>query len=404
MNQKPHADNPLLKELLPAEVKVLLVDDRPENLISLESLLKSEEEDITYLFAGSGEQALKTALREELALILLDVQMPGMNGYEVARYLLNNSKTRNIPIIFVTAIDENAAHVEEGFEAGAVDLLFKPLHPFITRAKVMSFVRFYLQKKKLEKANQFVLNLNRELEDRVKDRTQELVKINNDLDTFIYAASHDLKAPILNIESLMYLLQSSLSQESAASVEVAGLMGMVKGAIVRFKNTLRDLTDLARVQHESAAAGEKDVVPFAEMLEEVKLTIFELIEASEAEIQDDFSAVPNIRFSKKNLRSILYNLVSNGIKYSSPDRDPVIQIQTERVGPYVLLSVRDNGLGLKKADHPKVFEMFKRLHDHVDGTGVGMAIVKRMVENSGGKIEVESELGEGSVFKVYLRA
>jgi two-component system, sensor histidine kinase and response regulator len=405
MNQKSHADTPFLEEPLPADAKVLLVDDRPENLISLESLLKSEDENITYLFADSGEQALKIALREELALILLDVQMPGMNGYEVARYLRNNSKTRQIPIIFVTAIDQNAAHVEEGFEVGAVDFLFKPLHPFITKAKVMAFVRFFLQKKKLEMANQFVLNLNRELEDRVEDRTQELVKINKDLDTFVYTASHDLKAPILNIESLIHLFRSTLDEETATSEEVTNIMGMIDGAILRFKNTLRDLTELARVQHETATAAiEKDLVSFADMLEEVKLTVVDLIEAGEAEINEDFAEAPEILFSKKNLRSILYNLVSNGIKYSSPARKPIIHVKTERAGSFVLLSVRDNGLGIKKEDQHKVFEMFKRLHSHVDGTGVGMAIVKRMVENSGGKIEIESELGKGSVFKVYLRA
>ncbi|GAB3821022.1 hypothetical protein GCM10028895_22330 [Pontibacter rugosus] len=128
-------------------VKVLLVDDKPENLISLESLLFSEGDNISYLFANSGEEALKIALREELALILLDVQMPDMNGYEVAQYLRNTSKTKDIPVIFVTAISEQSSHMVEGFEAGAVDFLFKPLHPYITRAKVAAFISFYVQKK-----------------------------------------------------------------------------------------------------------------------------------------------------------------------------------------------------------------------------------------------------------------
>jgi two-component system, sensor histidine kinase and response regulator len=402
MNLPSLTENPLLEELYPEEVKVLLVDDRPENLISLESLLKKEDENITYLFAESGEQALKIALREELALIMLDVQMPGMNGYEVARYLGNIAKTRDVPIIFVTAIDEEASHMAKGFEVGAVDFLFKPLNPFITKAKVSAFIRFYKQRKELEKANRFAQNLNWELEARVKERTKELLKINNDLDNFIYTASHDLKAPIHNIESLVQLFHDTLGEESKESEEVSTIMRMIDGAIHRFKSTLRDLTELARVQNEAAAA-EKTTIDIRELVEEVKFTIKDLIEKADAKIVEDFSAAPTISFSRKNLRSILYNLISNGIKYSSPNRKPVIHLQSALEGEYVLLTVQDNGLGINSKDHDKVFSMFKRLHDHVEGTGVGMAIVKRIVENCGGKIELESEIGKGSVFQVYLK-
>lgn len=381
-------------------VKILLVDDKTENLVSLEGLLSKEEENITYLFARSGEEALKIALQEELALILLDVQMPGMNGYEVARYLRDISKTRNIPIIFVTAIDEHDAHVIEGFEAGAVDFLFKPLHPYITKAKVATFVRFYLQKKELEKVNKLTLEMNLQLEERVKERTQELTRVNKDLDNFVYTASHDLKAPINNIEGLMTALHETLQEKSPQPEGVAPIMEMMNSSISRFKDILVDLTEVAKVQYEAAA---KDKVNFKELLEEVKLNIREMMEAHNAVIVDDFSQVPGLSFSRKNLRSILYNLVSNSIKYSSPERKPEITVTTATIDDFILLTVRDNGLGLREQDQQKVFGMFKRLHTHVEGTGVGLAIVKRIVENCGGKIEFESELGKGSVFKVYLK-
>ncbi|EMR01805.1 sensor histidine kinase [Cesiribacter andamanensis] len=382
------------------QVKILLVDDRPENLISLESLLRQEGEGITYLFAHSGTEALKIALKEELALILLDVQMPVMNGYEVAQYLRSNFMTRDIPIIFVTAIDEKTSHIVEGFEAGGVDFLFKPLHSFITRAKVSAFVSFYRQKKALEKAHRDMISLNRQLEERVSQRTEELLRINNDLDNFIYTASHDLKAPISNIEGLMNLFYKQLSKESRSSQEFANLQGMINESIERFKNTLQDLTEVAKVQQE---AGTKDTVYFAELVEEVKHNIQEAISSSGAEISEDFSKAPRIDFSRKNLRSILYNLLSNAIKYSSPERTPQVSVSTSLSGPYVLLQVKDNGLGIAEKDQAKVFAMFKRLHTHVEGTGVGMAIVKRIVENSGGRIEIESKPGEGSCFKVYLK-
>ncbi|AHM58864.1 PAS/PAC sensor signal transduction histidine kinase [Flammeovirgaceae bacterium 311] len=383
-------------------VKILLVDDRVENLISLESLLRRKDENITYLLANSGEEALKVALKEELALILVDVQMPVMNGYEVARYLRNSSKTRDIPIIFVTAVDAKGSHMVEGFEAGAVDFLFKPLHPYITKAKVTAFVRFYLQKKALESANQLVMKNNRELEERVQERTKELTRINNDLDNFIYTASHDLKAPISNIEGLMKLFYNSLSEDSKSSGKVESIRSMIDESIDRFKKTLKDLTRVAKIEDDQA--DEMHRLTFEELLQEVKLNNQELINSNNAKILEDFSRAPEIEFSRKNLRSILYNLLSNAIKYRSPERTPVVKLTTFTEGDFIVLTVEDNGLGIRKRDQHKVFGMFKRLHNHTEGSGVGMAIVKRIIENSGGKIEVESTLGEGSCFRVYLKA
>ena len=382
-------------------VKILLVDDLAENLISLESLLSDGNGNITYLFARSGEEALKIALQEELALIMMDVQMPEMNGFEVARYLSNTSKTKNIPIIFVTAIDEQATHVIDGFEAGAVDFLFKPLHPFVTRAKVASFVRFYLQKKELEKANQVAIEANRHLEARVEERTRELTRVNKDLDNFVYTASHDLKAPINNIEGLMVALRDTLNEPGPDMKEVASLLKMVDEAVGRFKTTLQDLTEIAKVQHEDAS--EKYKVNFSEILDDVKLNINDLIQSYGATITKDFTEVPEIVYSRKNLRSIIYNLLSNAIKYSSPERKPEVKLRSYTSGAYTVLSVKDNGLGMRPEDSKKVFGMFTRMHTHVEGTGVGMAIVKRIVENSDGKIELESEVGEGTEFKIYLR-
>lgn len=399
MIEKEQEQNPFQDEIGNQQVKILLVDDREENLISLESLL-SKESYIEYLFARSGEEALKIALKEELALILLDVQMPGMNGYEVARYLRNNAKTRAIPIIFVTAIDADTSHMVEGFEAGAVDFLFKPLHPFITKAKVSAFVGFYRQRKELEQVNQIALNLNQQLEERVKERTRELTKINNDLDNFIYTASHDLKAPINNIEGLMKLLGNRLNKGSDNPNEVENIMQMVHKSVKRFKNTLRDLTEVAKVEDDSSDTAH---VNFKEMMEEVRLTITDLIREYDARLIEDFSEVTDINFSRKNLRSILYNLVSNAIKYSSPERQPEVKISTRRQNGFIVLKVEDNGLGIKKESQAKVFGMFKRLHNHVEGTGVGMAIVKRIIENNGGRIEMESEPGKGTTFYVYLK-
>ena len=386
-------------------VNILLVDDKPENLISLESLLKKEGEDINYLLAQSGEEALKIAYKEELALILLDVQMPGMNGYEVATDLRNTTKTKFIPIIFVTAIDQDTSHEIEGFEAGAVDFLFKPLNPAIIKSKIATFVQFYLQKKELEKANNFMLNLNRELEDRVNARTAELVRINKDLDNFIYTASHDLKAPISNIEGLMNILKKKIDpkSESIRSKDILPIVSMINDSVIRFKNTLLDLTEIAKVDSESKQLSDKVKLSFQQILDDVKISISDVIAEYDALIIEDFSQAPEVDYSKKNLRSIIYNLLSNAIRYSSPDRRPEITISTHKQGDQTVLNIKDNGLGIKKEDKDKIFVMFKRLHNHVEGTGVGLAIVKRIIDNSGGRIELESTPGEGTTFKVYFK-
>lgn len=242
----------------------------------------------------------------------------------------------------------------------------------------------------------------RQAEEDLKSKNEQLTRINNDLDNFIYTASHDLKAPILNIEGLVNLLKKSFSPEAQNAERVESLMGMIHTSIDRFKETIKDLSEVAKVQ--SNAEEEVFEVRFEEILEEVRFNIKSLIDESDANIQTEFSQASSIYYSKKNLRSIMYNLVSNAIKYRSPDRPLQINITTSRPDDeHLLLSVQDNGLGIKEKDKAKVFMMFKRLHQHVEGTGIGMAIVKKIIDNSGGRIELESKEGKGSLFKIYFK-
>jgi PAS domain S-box-containing protein len=244
------------------------------------------------------------------------------------------------------------------------------------------------QKRAQEQLNAFNLELSA--------KNEQLHRTNTDLDNFIYTASHDLKAPISNLEGLL----NTFVDDTEIKGDQKVLVDMMFNSVERFKSTIKDLTEITHVQK-----GENEdfqVVKFDEMLEEVKFNIKDLISKLNAEIQADFK-VNQINFSRKNLRSVIYNLVSNAIKYSSPERKPIVNITTMQEGEYTILSVSDNGLGMGRQNKTKIFGMFKRLHDHVEGTGVGLYIVKRMVENAGGKIEVDSELGKGSVFRVYFK-
>lgn len=229
---------------------------------------------------------------------------------------------------------------------------------------------------------------------------QQLVYINKDLDNFIYTASHDLKAPISNIEMLMSELLFELSEESLGNPEVRRIFNMIQGSVFRFRKTIASLTEISKLQKEELNRQEHVVV--AEVVREVELDLEKMIAEYGAHIETDVADCATMAFSEKNLRSILYNLLSNGIKYSHPDRKPQVKVSCGQVNGFQVLQVKDNGLGLAPAQKNKLFTMFKRFHDHVEGSGVGLYMVKRIVENAGGRIEVESELGVGTTFSVYF--
>jgi PAS domain S-box-containing protein len=280
---------------------------------------------------------------------------------------------------------------------------------------------------KLLDAEQELININNELEKRVWERTEqlskinkdlkreifekqkveqalqqrndELIKINSDLDNFIYTASHDLKAPISNIEGLIGTLKIEINDSS--NDEVKNIIDMVNQSILRFKGTIQDLTEITKTQKNL----QEDIsnIDLNSLLEEIKFSIKDIVNSSRAIINADFCQYPEIKFSKANLKSILYNLLSNAIKYKDYERPPEIHISCLKDSQYVMIQVQDNGLGIPEAHKDKIFTMFKRIHDHVDGSGIGLYIVKRIIDNNGGRIEVDSEVGVGTTFKVYIK-
>ena len=237
-----------------------------------------------------------------------------------------------------------------------------------------------------------------EVHDQVELQRQ-LERTNADLDTFVYTASHDLKAPIANIEGLLDALREFLPTEAQAPM-VPRLLGMMEGSISRFQQTVGHLTDIARLQH--APEQELEELDLAQVVEDVRLDLLPLLESTQAQVHVDVAACPRVSTSAKNLRSIIYNLLSNAVKYRAPDRPPVVHIRASCPGRQVVLEVQDNGLGLDASQQGKLFTMFKRLHHHVEGSGVGLYMIKRLAENVGGTITVQSELGVGSTFTVTL--
>jgi signal transduction histidine kinase len=264
----------------------------------------------------------------------------------------------------------------------------------------------------LQIAEEHLRKLNNDLEKRVMERTnalmtsentlkaknKELEKINVDLDNFIYTASHDLKSPIVNLEGLVNHLRKKLY--GIDSFEDFKLLDMVKISIEKLKRTIADLTEITKVQKDLGEDAEQ--ISFKEILEDVKDGINTNIIESKAIIKEDFDVL-HIVYPKRNLRSIIYNLLSNAIKYRALERALEIDIKTYKENGSIVLSVQDNGMGVSKNQQHKLFAMFKRLHTHVEGTGIGLYIIKRVIENRGGWIEVESTLNEGTVFKVHFK-
>ncbi|MGV3540256.1 MAG: sensor histidine kinase [Rufibacter sp.] len=247
------------------------------------------------------------------------------------------------------------------------------------------------------------ISVNEQVESRheIENMNTELRAINSDLDNFVYSASHDLKAPISNIEGLLETLVESLPQEVQKQEVVQRVLELMNSSLGRFKRAVADLTQVAKIQRE--AGEDVSAINLADVVADVRLDFENTISTLGVKIITRVAPDATVQFSAKNVRSIVYNLLSNALKYHAPGRTPEIIISSETNPDFVILSVADNGLGIDPEDHEKIFSMFKRLHDHVEGTGIGLYIVKRIVENAGGKIEVESQPGQGATFKVFFK-
>jgi signal transduction histidine kinase len=237
------------------------------------------------------------------------------------------------------------------------------------------------------------------LNETMQATNERLRRTNIDLDTFVYAASHDLKAPITNIEGLLDALRTHLPAHQPNAL-VPQLLAMMQEAVERFQVTIAQLTDVSRLHH--LLGQEAEVVNLADLVEGVRLDLAPLFEVAGTQLVVDLAACPTVHFLAKNLRSILYNLLSNAVKYRAPGRPSVVQLRCTCTASHVVLEVQDNGLGLSEQQQARLFVLFKRLHDHVEGSGVGLYMVKRIVENAGGTITVQSQPGVGSTFKVSL--
>lgn len=231
---------------------------------------------------------------------------------------------------------------------------------------------------------------------------QQLTRTNVDLDTFVYMASHDLKAPITNIEGITLALRDTLPADVQQEEMIAHLLDLLAQSTTRFQATIGQLTDLSKLQ--LAHAGPPEQVNLAAVVESVRLDLAQLSTEANAHLTVEVAPDLVVSFSPANLRSAIYNLLSNAVKYRALDRPAQVRVRAFLAGPRIVLEVQDNGLGMSEVQQRQLFGLFQRLHTHVEGTGVGLYITKRLVENGGGTIAVESQVDVGTTFTLTFPA
>jgi signal transduction histidine kinase len=399
-----------------APVKILLVDDKRENLTALQAVLDSLGEEL--ITASSGTEALRACLEHDFAVILLDVKMPGMDGFETAAMIRERDRSCDTPIIFLTAL-KSEEHLFRGYYMGAVDYLYKPIVPEVLRSKVAVFVELSkknallnkhaktLQAKNTElerqinerlKAEEHVRQLNAELEQRVQERTVELSRMNEELRQFAYVASHDLQEPLRTVGSYAQLLARRYKGRLDGNADE--FIGYIVGGVGRMHTLLNDMLAYSRVSQSEGKPLEN--TNCEAVLESVRLNLEATIRESDAQVSSGM--LPIVRADEIQLGQVFQNLISNAIKYRS-ESPPDIHISAEREDGHWQFTVRDNGIGIDPQYHDRIFGIFKRLHGReLPGTGMGLAICKRIIERHGGRIWVESAAGQGSAFHFTLPA
>lgn len=371
---------------------ILLVDDEVANLQALEAVLEGLGQNL--IKASRGEQALKCVLERDFAVILLDVQMPGMSGIETAALIRARERSRTTPIIFLTGMMRTAEMVFSGYSAGAVDYLMKPLEPEVLRAKVAVFVELDCARHALEQEIAERVRIAEqvsELNGALRQKNDDLLAANADLESFCHSVSHDLRMPLRHIHSYVSLLETSASEKLNA--EERRHVQTVQKAAMRMTRLIDDLLAFSRI---GRAAMHRQRIDMDELVDE---TFQELgPDLSDRHIDWQRHSIPDTEGDPQLMKQVWVNLLANAVKYTRP-RDPAkIEIGADVAEHEVIYYVRDNGVGFNMQYVDRLFGVFQRLHteNEFEGTGVGLANVRRIVQRHGGRTWAEGAEGRGA--------
>ena len=398
--------------------KVLLVDDRPDNLLSMEAILEPDGYEL--IKAESGRQALKILLNEfDFALILMDVKMPNLNGFETAELIYEREKLKHIPIVFITANNYGEENMFKGYRTGAVDYIYKPVNPELLRTKVSVFVELYTknhqliaQEKKLIAINNSLQNeINerkisedqiRELNRKLQENIDHLETANKDLDRFAFMSSHDLQEPLRKIRTFTDLLHTKY--KNLFDDDAIKYINRIQNAAERMQALIKDILEFSQLSNDNSRFINTDL----------NVLVKEIIADKEALVQEkkaiiNVTTLPSLYVNPGLMRPLFSNLIGNALKYCKKDIDPVINIYAQQDcgedngsgnRKFCRIFIEDNGIGFDQKYAEQIFEMFTRLHGNsqYQGTGIGLALCKQIVEKHQGFISALSKENAGTTF------
>ena len=398
---------------------ILIVDDVRANIIALSKILELHGLEVDS--AESGEEALRKILKVNYSLIILDVQMPGMDGFEVAETLAGSNRTREIPVIFLSAVNKEKKFISRGYETGGVDYITKPVDPDLLILKVKTFLKLYEQKNELRHMRDLLskeIEIRREaqenLEQKVAERTAELLANNEELEMrnhelqqFSWVVSHDLKEPIRKIEMFTKIVKERYLPDEEKALDY---VNRTLSSAERMSRLITDLLDYSRL----SATVVPEKTSLVTIINEVLSDFDYLIEQKDARVVLD--NLPEITCVPSQIRQLFQNLIGNSLKFTREGVAAVIEVTAEIVaekdfdstadpnGKFARIVVKDNGIGFDEIYLEKIFRIFQSLNDRksYEGTGIGLAIAKKITEKHNGIITAKSRTGEGASFILVL--
>lgn len=364
--------------------KILIVDDRPANLVALRTVLK--DLDVELVEALSGNEALKATLHHNFVLALLDIQMPEMDGYELAGILREEEKTAQLPFIFISAVYTDNLNVFKGYEKGAFSFITKPFQPEILINKVQFFIDKHYQEIALYQLNQNLINKNKELE-----------FANKELDSFSYSVSHDLRSPLRSINGYSGMLKENYFNK--LDDEGKRILNNVIENTLKMSTLIDSLLNFSRL-------GRREMTKVdINMNDLINETIKECkVEGVNNQPTFNIHELSPVKGDVQLLKQVFCNLISNAIKYSAKKDKPEIEVGCQPANDELTYYVKDNGTGFSMDYKDKLFGVFQRLHNDKEfkGIGIGLALVKRIVTRHGGRVWAEGKVNEGSTFYLAL--
>ena len=340
--------------------KLLIVDDLEANLLALKE--KINDNSIKIITCESGNEAIKLTLQHDFFLILMDVQMPQMNGFEAVTYIKKEAKNSEIPIIFVTAINKERKYIQEGYTSGAVDYLFKPIDSLTLNGKIKVFKDLYLSK-------------------------QELRERNAELKDFARVVSHDLKSPLAQIVSLIELIKLE-NMNNTFSKETLEYLKYTSDVSKNMINLVDGILNYSM----NFDVSNKEKIKLQSILDTVESNLELAITQSKAQIE--YKHLPQDIYVDKTMAIQLFqNLISNSIKYQKPEITPYIQVIGSVEDNLQSITVKDNGIGFPESKINDIFNMFTRAHldENYDGHGIGLATCKKIINALDWDIRVQSK-------------